>query len=106
MGSIFASQTEQTRDLPFDPPHTATIRPLTGLEVLKARQIRAAGETEVPWLLQTGIVRWSYERPVTAEAIADLTITALEWFTTEIGKLTFPEAYQTDEEKAVAQKNG
>jgi len=39
--SIFASQTSQTVLMPFDPPHTITIRKLTGREVEKAQEADA-----------------------------------------------------------------
>jgi len=37
MGSPFASHTQTTVPLPFDPPHTITIRRLTGLELERAQ---------------------------------------------------------------------
>lgn len=37
MGSPFASQTSTTVPLPFDPPHTVTIRKLTGREIERAQ---------------------------------------------------------------------
>lgn len=39
--SIFASQTQQTLPIPFDLPHTITIRKLTGLEVEQAQRADA-----------------------------------------------------------------
>ncbi len=36
--SIFASQTQQTMPIPFAPPHTITIRKLTGREYEQAQQ--------------------------------------------------------------------
>ena len=39
MGSPFASRTTDTIALPFDPPHTATLRKLTGRELDKAQEV-------------------------------------------------------------------
>ena len=36
--SIFASRSQQTIDVPFDPPHTVTIQKLAGRHVEQARQ--------------------------------------------------------------------
>lgn len=39
MGSIFASHTTDTIPIPSDPPHTATIRKLTGRELDRAQEV-------------------------------------------------------------------
>ncbi len=36
--SIFASDTTKTLEIPFDPPHTVTIRKLTGKKLVKAQK--------------------------------------------------------------------
>lgn len=41
--SIFASQTQRTIAIPFDAPHTVTIRKLTGRETEQAQEAHAVG---------------------------------------------------------------
>ena len=43
MGNPFASQTQETVALPFDPPQTVTVRKLTGRECDEARQAHRDG---------------------------------------------------------------
>lgn len=45
MGSIFASQTQQTISISFDPPNTVTIRRLTGREVEAAQEAHRSSFT-------------------------------------------------------------
>lgn len=62
-------------------------------------------------LAKSGVKAWSYvvdgkPKPVTPEAIDDLDDEALEFFATEILRLTKPGLFQTQEEAEAAQKNG
>jgi len=45
--SIFASQTQETISIPFDPPHTVTVRKLTGKEHEAAQVAHRAGVAAV-----------------------------------------------------------
>lgn len=163
--SIFASDTTVTIDIPFDPPHTVTLRKLSGRQLVKAQQAFFAGlisdiqerggpkvQKEIQELFAQnaadqqaavaelkasplngldkyaiaydGIKAWSYpkslERVVCYErgqdgrdvalvripAIDDLDDVALEFFATEIMRLTKPSLFQNEAEKKAEQKNG
>lgn len=54
-------------------------------------------------VVRGGLTGWSYEKPVSPEAIADIDDEALEFLATEIMRLTKPGLFLTEEE-AVAQK--
>lgn len=57
-------------------------------------------------IAQHGVTAWSYPRPVTPAAIADLDDEALEWMAVEVMKLTKPALFQTVEEVEADRKNG
>lgn len=57
-------------------------------------------------LIKGGLKSWTYtDVPVTADAIEDLDADAVDYFATEILRLTKPSLFQTDEEREAAQKN-
>jgi hypothetical protein len=141
----FASLTTTTLEVPFDPPHTVTIRRLSGRHLAKAREASqtasienlkrlggAAFQRELSALgsdedrarqladfaadplnaydryelMKRGIVAWSYEQPVSDEAIEDLSEEAVEYFAREILRLSKPRLFQTAEEAEVARGEG
>ena len=54
---------------------------------------------------KVGAIAWSYPRPVGPEAVDDLCDEALDFFATEILRLTKPALFLTDEEREAARKN-
>jgi len=141
--SIFASCTQQTIPIPFDPPQTVTIRALTGREMdaAQAEHLKAlvSGQTTRGWaalfkrrvsegvvqtdadvqqelrdpllgfdvytIVAAGVVGWTYNTPVTPEALADLVYAAVDFFARQIMRLTQPSLFQTAEDAERAEKN-
>lgn len=75
MGSIFASQTQRTIPIPFDPPSTVTIRRLTGREVEAAqdahRSSLAAGSARSWAVTFRRMLEHGASDPDVLKAIAD-----------------------------------
>jgi hypothetical protein len=57
-------------------------------------------------LIAHGVVAWSYEDPLTREALADLTDEASEFFAREVLRLSKPGLFLTAEESEAVTKNG
>lgn len=57
-------------------------------------------------LMEAGIVSWTYDRPVTAETLADLDDDAQDWLAGAILRLSKPSLYRTEAEQEDARKNG
>jgi hypothetical protein len=162
--SIFASDTTETFEVPFDPPHTVTIRKLTGKKLMKAQkaffneliaEVQSRGGARVQKdieqlfekgtktaeeiakvkadplngydkhaLIAAGLASWTYPKslePVavtekTADgrevtvmvvpAIEDLDDEAVEFFATEVLRLTKPSLFLTADAAKADRKNG
>ena len=138
--SIFASQSvSDPIAMPFDPPHTVTVRNLTGRDIEAAQEAHrttlASGSAR-SWavtfrraiekgasdpdvlnairdpltgydryaLVRSGLVSWSYDRPIGPEAIDDLDDEAVDFIATEILRRTKPALFHATEEAALAEK--
>lgn len=57
-------------------------------------------------LARLGIERWSYDEPVSEQAVDDLDDEAVAFFATETMRLTKPALFQTKDEQEADRKNG
>jgi hypothetical protein len=103
--SIFASESQTTIAIPFDPPHTVTIRKLSRREWMTLSQI-ADGDAMNRQAMQWCVLGWSYATPVTPEALDDLDVEAYAFISNEIVYHTMPSLRPAAPPPEVAQKNG
>lgn len=106
--SMFASHTTKTIPIPSEvrpdgTPHEATIRKLSGKQLQVASD--AVSVDRLTAIVRAGLIRWTLETPVTPDTLEDLDAEALNYFSTEIMRLTKPALFETAEEQETAQKN-
>ena len=103
--AIFASQITATVAIPFDEPHTVTVRKLNARQWAEVAALIGTDQ-RLEWaeaLVKHGLASWTYAEPVDG---ADLTDEALAFIAIEVAKLTKPVLFETPEAKKTAKKKG
>jgi hypothetical protein len=105
--SVFASRVTKQVEIPFDVPNTVTVQKLTGRQLTEAQEMFTSNSKEwADFLIRHGVLKVNDE-PLTEEQRFDLTAEAMEFFATEVLRLTKPSLFEvTKEEAKAARKKG